>query len=295
MKKIYNNIHTLDIVTNRIVTELFAGNYRSSFHGNGIEIEDIRPYEPGDNAKLIDWTASAKLDDVYVKKFKETRELSTFVVINVSESMLFTSIDDGTRKSDKAIETAAILLFSAIKNDESVGAILFSDKIESFIPPRKGRRHALRILREILTAYQKPKKTNADMVNALEHFNKTIRKHPICFVISDNDTWNERERKALTITNLKNDLVYIHITDPFETKITDNSYIVLGDMKSPKTQEFFLNDKKIKDNYTLLRRKKELKRIQTLRYAQIDSITISTNKDVFPALLTLFKQRQNRR
>ncbi len=295
MQNIYDNIRTLEITTKRLVTELFSGNYKSSFHGSGIEVEDLRPYEFGDNAKLIDWTATAKLGEPYVKKFRESRELSTFVIVDISSSMNFTSVD-GVRKSDRVLEAVAILLFSAIKNGESVGAIIFSEKIEKFIPSRKGRKHALVILHEIASYYNQTEKCDkkGNFKIALEQFNKTVKKHPICFVISDQEDWGDENKKALNMANLKNDLVYIHIEDPFEREITDNTNIALSDMEGSGGMEFMLGSERLRKEYKVLREEKESIRRETLKKLKIDSITLSTDKQVFPEFLRFFKYRQQK-
>lgn len=294
MRRIYDNILTLEITTNRLVTELFSGNYRSSFQGSGIEVEDLRPYEAGDDARLIDWTATAKLNEPYIKKFHETRELLTFVVVDVSSSMLFSS-QPNVRKSDLALEAAALLLFSAVKNNESVGAVIFSDVIKHVIPPRKGRRHALRILREITNCYADKSRKTGDFKLALEYIDKTITKHHICFAITDQEVWDEKTKKALSIANLKNDFVYVHVEDPFEKEIIDDSRLLLEDGELGTTGEFNLADTRLRKKYASLRHKKEVARTDTLKSLNIDCVALSTDKEVFPEFLKLFKFRQRRK
>lgn len=282
----------LDIITNRMVTEVFAGNYRSSFHGSGVEVEDIRQYTEEDNVKNIDWISTAKLGTPYVKKYRETRELPTFVLLDVSSSMHFTSTTK--RKSDVALEVLAILIFSAIKNGESVGAILFSETQFTFIPPQKGRRHALRILREAYVAYTDRTPSSSNVTQALSSFNRLVKKHPICFLITDQDDIGEATEQALSITNVKNDLVYIHISDPLEHEITEPSAVVLEDLESDRGGEFYFGSKRLRDAYALIRKEKEHMRAEILKKLKIDSIALSTESNIFNALFTFFKQRQRR-
>jgi len=291
MKSIYRKIHTLEVSTNRTVNGLFAGNYRSSFQGSGIEVEDVRPYVIGDNAKNIDWVTTAKLGETYTKKFAETRELSTFIIVDVSPSMQFTS-QESVKKCDVALEVAAILMFSALRNHEQVGAILFASGITKFIPAKKGKRHVLRILKEIIDAYDNSVFEESDVSVALDHFNHVIKKHPICFVITDTDEIDSKTQKALSITNLKNDLVYIHVTDPFEQEICDSEYVYLRDMETARAGEFMLSSKRLRQKYKELRQRKTTARTHALQQVCVDAITVSTSKKVFPILLNFFKRRQ---
>jgi uncharacterized protein (DUF58 family) len=292
MKNIYEKIRTLDVVTNRMVTELFSGNYRSSFHGSGIEAEDIRKYEEGDHVRDIDWTTTAKLGEPYIKKYRETRELSTFIIIDVSSSMQFTSKEH--RKSDIAVEAAAVLLFSAIKNGEAVGAIIFADEVQKFIPPRKGKRHALRILRDILTAFSSEKPSGSNMYTALVAFNTLVRKHPICFLLTDQETFDEQTRKALSVANLKNDLVYMHVSDPFEHAITDDSSLTLENLEGVGSHDLYLFDPHTRIAYEKIRAAKHTERINILKKLRIDEIQFSTDSNTFSTLFAFFKKRQRR-
>lgn len=292
MKEVYKKIRMLDIVTNRMVTEVFAGNYRSSFQGSGVEVEDIRQYTEEDNVKNIDWISTAKLGTPYIKKYKETRELPMFVLLDVSSSMHFTSTTK--RKSDVALEVLAILIFSAIKNGESVGAILFSDTQFSFIPPKKGRQHALRILREGYLAYTSHTMSSSNLQKALASFNRSVKKHPICFLITDQDDIDEKTKKALSITNAKNDLVYIHISDPLEHEISEHAPVVLEDLESDRGGEFYFGSKRLRDAYALIRKEKEQIRSEILKKLKIDSVLISTESNIFKELFSFFKKRQRR-
>ena len=292
MQSIYDKIKTLEITTNRKVNGLFAGNYRSSFQGSGIEVDDVRPYEFGDNAKNIDWITTAKLGEPYIKKFSETRELSTFIILDVSASMQFSS-QKGTRKADVALETAAVLMFSAFKNHEAVGAILFNNGIEKYIPAKKGKRHILQILKAMILAYENPKAGKGSLNAALDNFNVVSKKHPICFIITDTDVIDEYGKRALKVANLKNDLVYLHVSDPFEKEINDSNYIRLQDFETKKASSFLLSSKKMQERYKKLRKDKEEARVHLLRRSGIDHVLLSTTKSVFPVLFNFFKRRQN--
>src|SRR6056300_1632355 len=180
-KEILKKIRRIEIHTKKLVNDLFSGEYHSTFKGQGMEFEEVRQYEPGDDIRLIDWNVTARTGYPHIKKFKEERELSVVLLVDASSSGKF-----GTRdrfKSETAAELGALLAFSAIKNNDKVGLIIFTDKIEKFVPPQKGRGHVLRLIREIL--FFKPTGTKTDISGALEYLNKVIKRKSIVFLVSD--------------------------------------------------------------------------------------------------------------
>jgi len=194
-KEILKKIRRIEIRTKKLVNDLFSGEYHSTFKGQGMEFEEVRQYEPGDDIRLIDWNVTARTGYPYIKKFKEERELSVVLLVDASSSGKF-----GTRerfKSETDAELGAILAFSAIKNNDKVGLIIFTDKIEKFVPPQKGKGHVLRLIREIL--YFQPEGVGTDIGAAMEYFNKVIKRKSVVFLISD--FLSEDYSKPLQISN----------------------------------------------------------------------------------------------
>ncbi|MGH8015694.1 MAG: DUF58 domain-containing protein, partial [Candidatus Zixiibacteriota bacterium] len=211
-KEILSKIRRIEIRTKKLVNELFSGEYHSTFKGQGMEFEEVRQYEPGDDVRLIDWNVTARMGYPFIKKFREERELSVVLLIDASSSGRF-----GTRerfKNEMAAELSAVLAFSAIKNSDKVGLIIFTDQIEKFVPPKKGRAHVLRIIREIL--YFQPKGTGTNIAGALEYFTNVTRRKSVVFLISD--FLSTGFHKPLQIANNKHDIIAITVTDPRETK-----------------------------------------------------------------------------
>ncbi|MCP4679733.1 MAG: DUF58 domain-containing protein, partial [Deltaproteobacteria bacterium] len=209
-REILKKIRHIEIHTKRLVNDLFSGEYHSTFKGQGMEFEEVRQYQPGDDIRLIDWNVTARTGFPHIKKFREERELSVVLMVDASSSGRF-----GTRerfKSETAAELCALLAFSAIKNNDKVGLIIFTDQIEKFVPPQKGRSHVLRLIREIL--YFEPAGTGTDVAGALEYFNKVIKRKSVVFVISD--FLSDDYLKPLQISNNKHDVVAMKVSDPRE-------------------------------------------------------------------------------
>jgi uncharacterized protein (DUF58 family) len=294
MDDILTKVKTLEISTKRLVTDSFSGSYRSNFHGSGIEVAGLRAYEYGDNARHIDWVTTAKLGSPFIKKYHETREMPTFIIVDVGLSRQFGSSTN--TKKQVALEAAAIILFSALKNGDQVGAIIYNNTVTKYIPLRKGKKHVLSILRNIITAFENSNErvaSNAHM--ALTYFNRITKKHPICFLLSDIDTLSEKLLKTLTVTHLRNDFVYVHIQDPFEIVIPDQQpNIILADMQSPANGEFSLFDHRLQKEYARLRQKKEHIRTLHLQKRNIDTLTLTAGEDTFLSFLHFFKRRIER-
>jgi uncharacterized protein (DUF58 family) len=288
LQAVTRQIRYLDIYTNRQVTEIFAGNYKSSFKGHGIEVHSLRPYQDGDDVRHIDWTTSAKHGQLYVKQYQETRELTTFLLIDTSASMNFTSI--GKTKKQVAVEIAALLLFSALKNGDKYGALLFSDQTKVYIPAKKGRTHLLRILREIVISYQQNQQQTANPQHALHHYNQLVHKSSLTFLLSDSIT--TKSSQMLRIANQKHDLVFINIYDPFERQISGDQLLQVQDLETQQRLAVNLADNRTKQRYQQLR----LHQYQQLKHlmikSQIDWLDVSTQDHLYQNLLTFFKQRQ---
>ncbi len=291
-KEIVKTIKFLEIHTNCQVNEMFVGNYKSSFRGQGLEVSDVRKYEEGDDARHIDWIITARQGKPYVKKYQETRELTTMVMVDVSNSMNFSSKEK--TKANVALETAAIVLFSALKNNDKFGAIIFADKIYAYIPPKKGKKHLLQILREIIQGQNEATMKSADLAMVFNFLNKTIKKRSFCFLLSDNllDNKAEQNLMPLKIANKKHDFVYINLFDNFEKKITDDFPIIK--MINPENGEVLiidLSNKNLVEKYNKLRSEKYKKEADLIKKNAIDFMSISTTENIYKNLLLFFKKR----
>lgn len=288
-KEILKKIRRIEIRTRRLVNDLFSGEYHSTFKGQGMEFEEVRQYHPGDDIRLIDWNVTARTGYPYVKKFREERELSVVLVVDASSSGQF-----GTHqrfKSETAAELCALLAFSAIKNNDKVGLIIFTDRIEKFVPPQKGRGHVLRIIREIL--FFKPEGVGTDVAGALEYFNRVIKRRSVVFLVSD--YLCENYQRPLRIANRKHDIIAMKITDPRETVFENIGLIELEDAE---TGEIFLVDtgsKRFRREFAARADEdtRDLKR--SLQRINVDFINIRTDEQYINPLITFFRMREKRR
>ncbi len=221
-REILKKIRQIELRTNRIVTETLAGQYHSVFKGQGMNFDEVREYQPGDDVRAIDWNVTARMNHPFIKKFVEERELTLMLVVDVSGSGLFGSRDQSKR--ELAAEIASVLAFSAIRNNDKVGLILFSDEVEKFIPPRKGRSHVLRVIREVL--FFEPKRRGTDLRIALEFLMRVQSHRAIAVVISDflnsAEQWRATEgncKRRLRMPNRKHDVVAVQITDRYELEL----------------------------------------------------------------------------
>ena len=229
MQNLYKKIHRIQILSTQLATDVLAGAYRSAFKGLGMEFEEVREYQTGDDIRSIDWNVTARMNHPYIKKFQEERELTVILVVDVSASLRFGSRDQ--LKSEVVAEIGAALAFSAIKNHDKVGLILFSEIIEKYVPPGKGVRHVLRIIRELLVF--KPKQRGSNLKGALAFLGRVQRKAGICFVLSD-FLCSDYAHEAALIAQ-KHDLISICLTDPYENVFPKISLVSLADLESRET------------------------------------------------------------
>ncbi len=287
-KEILKKIRRIEIHTNKLVNDLFSGEYHSTFKGQGMEFEEVRQYVAGDDIRLIDWNVTARTGYPHIKKFREERELSVVLLFDASSSGKF-----GTRdrfKSETAAELSALLAFSAIKNNDKVGLIIFTDKIEKFIPPQKGRGHVLRLIREVL--YFEPESVGTDINGALEYLNKVIKRKSVVFLISD--FMSEDFYKPLQIANNKHDVIAMKISDPRETSFENVGLIELEDSE---TGEVFLVDtssKKFRNEFTARADEDNVNLVKGFRLINVDFINIRTDESYIIPLINFFKMRGKR-
>lgn len=287
-KEILSKIRRIEIRTKKLVNELFSGEYHSTFKGQGIEFEEVRQYEPGDDIRLIDWNVTARMGYPFIKKFREERELTVILLIDASSSGRF-----GTRqrfKNEMAAELSAVLAFSAIKNNDKVGLIIFTDQIEKFVPPKKGRAHVLRIIREIL--YFKPKGTGTDIASALEYFNNVIRRKSVVFLISD--FLSTGFDKPLQIANKKHDIVAVKITDPREMKFDDVGLIELEDTETGEIVVIDTGSNAFRKEFAARAEEDVTGLKKSLRMINLDFVNIRTDQSYIEPLVGFFRMREKR-
>ncbi|MCK5288091.1 MAG: DUF58 domain-containing protein, partial [Candidatus Omnitrophica bacterium] len=281
-------IRRIQITTSRMVTDVFCGQYQSVFKGQGMEFDEVRQYQPGDEIRSIDWNVTARMGHPFVKKFVEERELTVMVLLDISKSSCFGTVNKS--KNEIAAEICSVLALSAIKNNDKVGFLAFTDRVEKFIPPRKGLPHVLRVIREAL--YFKPQGRGTNISGALEYLNKVINHRTVVFIISDfYDTGFE---KPLKIANKRHDCIAITLTDPKEINIPD---IGIVQFKDPETQRTFLVDTsnpKVRKEFRINSLKKNNERKKMLYSLNVDSIDIMTDTSYHKSLFKFFKMREKR-
>ncbi len=296
-REILKKIRQIELRTNRIVTETLAGQYHSVFKGQGMNFDEVREYQPGDDVRAIDWNVTARMNHPFIKKFVEERELTLMLVVDVSGSGLFGSRDQSKR--ELAAEIASVLAFSAIRNNDKVGLILFSDEVEKFIPPRKGRGHVLRVIREVL--FFEPKKRGTDLNKALEFLMRVQSHKAVTVVVSDFLTADgggalpKATQTALRQTNRKHDVVAVQITDRYELELPALGRLVLEDAETGEVVELNTSNASGRDAFALRQQKQIGALAKQFRASGIDSIQLRTDQPYGVALGKFFETREKRR
>jgi uncharacterized protein (DUF58 family) len=286
--EILKKIRALEIKTRGLVETAFAGDYHSVFKGRGMNFEDVREYQPGDEIRAIDWNVTARMGSAFVKKFTEERELTVMLVVDVSASGNFGSTTQSKR--ELAAEVACLLAFSAIRNNDKVGLILFTDRVELFIPPKKGRSHTLRLIREIL--FFEPKGRGTDPALALDYLNKIVTRRAVVFFISDFQAPDFS--RSLAVSGRRHDFVAIHIHDERERVLPNIGIITLEDAETGDQIEINTADRTTRARFSGLVDEREQELTRVLRRNNIDAIALQTGKDYLPQLRSFFKQREHR-
>jgi uncharacterized protein (DUF58 family) len=286
--EILKKIRALEIKTRGLVQTVFAGDYHSVFKGRGMNFDEVREYQPGDEIRAIDWNVTARLGTAFVKKFTEERELTVILVVDVSASGNFGSSSQSKR--ELAAEVACLLAFSAIRNNDKVGLLLFTDNVELFIPAKKGRSHTLRLIREILFFQPQGRGTNAAL--ALQYLNKVVTRRAVVFFVSDFQTGDFS--RELAVSGRRHDFIAIHIRDERERTLPNVGIITLEDAESGEQIEINTADRATRAHFTELAEAQATDLQRTLRRSNIDTISLQTNRDYLPELRSFFKQRERR-
>ncbi len=285
---ILKKIRALEIKTKGLVQPSFAGDYHSVFKGRGMNFEEVREYQPGDEIRAIDWNVTARLGTAFVKKFTEERELTVVLVVDVSASGNFGSAAQSKR--ELAAEVASLLAFSAIRNNDRVGLLLFTDRVELFIPPKKGRSHTLRIIREIL--FFEPAGRGTAPALALDYLNKVVTRRAVVFFVSDFQASDFS--RELSVSGRRHDFIAVHIEDERETVLPNIGIITLEDAETGEQIEINTGDRTTRDRFNALAESNRAQLNRTLRRHNIDAISLRTGEDYLPALRAFFKQRERR-
>ena len=286
--EILKKIRSLEIKTKGLVQTVFAGDYHSVFKGRGMNFEDVREYQPGDEIRAIDWNVTARLGTAFVKKFTEERELTVVLVVDVSASGNFGSAEQSKR--ELAGEVACLLAFSAIRNNDKVGLLLFSDRVELFIPPKKGRSHTLRIIREIL--FFEPEGRGTAPGLALDYLNNVVTRRAVVFFISDFQT-NDFSRE-LAVSGRRHDFIALHIQDQREENLPNVGLITLEDAETGEQIEINTGDRNTRARFSAMAEAQRAELTRTLRRNRIDAISLRTGENYLPALRSFFKLRERR-
>ncbi len=286
---IIRKVKRIEIRTRRIVDELISGEYHSSFKGQGMEFDEVREYQPGDDVRQIDWNVTARYGTPFIKKFAEERELTVIILMDVSGSQHFGSGD--YFKSELAAELTALLAFAAIKNNDKVGMISFSDRIEQFIPPNKGRRSVLRLIREIL--YFRPQGTGTDISGAIEYFNQVIKRRAVLFIISD--FIGEDFMKPLMVAKRKHDVIAINITDPREISVPDVGLVLMEGAETGQSVWVDTRSKAFRRAFEERARNRMVQLEEMFKQRQVDYIPLATSGSYMDALAKFFRLRELKR
>ena len=291
ISELLREVRKIEVLTRGLVRERLGGEYHSSFKGQGIDFDDLRAYQPGDEVRAIDWNTTARLGETFIKKFVEERELSVFLAIDVSASGDYGSLDHSKRRLAATI--AAVFAFSALQNQDKVGLILFSDEVELFLPPKKGSPHVLRLIREILFCQPRGKRT--DPAAAFDLLVKNVKRRSLVFTISDFicDHFKDKVQAA----SVKHDIVAVQIVDPAEVELPRAGRLRMEDPETGEQYTVNTNSESVRSDYFKKRAKWQLGLDEDLRKLGIDKVEISTDPDAsyLPAIHALFKKREARR
>jgi len=287
-REILEKVRKIEITTRSMVRDTFAGQYVSIFKGRGMEFDEVREYQPGDDIRTIDWNVTARTGWLHVKKYVEERELTVLILFDASGSFDFGT---GLRlKRELAAEVGAVLAFAATRNNDKVGLLVFTDKIETFVPPRKGRKHVLRIIREIL--HFRPASRGTDLSLALEYAMRVMRRHSVMFLISDfRDTDYEN---ALRVANKKHDVVALAISDPKEIEIPPVGLIEVEDGETGKRALFDFRTSRASAGFARVAAEIVAERKAVFKKAKVDEISLRTDQDYVEPMVRFFQQRERR-
>ena len=286
-KELIKKVRQIQIRTSHQVTEVMAGEYKSAFKGRGMEFDEVRQYQPGDDVRTIDWNVTARTGDAYVKRFVEERELTVMLMVDASSSGSFGSV--ARTKNEVAAEIAALLAYSAIRSNDRVGLIIFTDQIEKFVPPKKGRSHVLRVIREILY-FNRPEHGTTDIGAALEYLRRVCPRRSVVFILSD--FLAEAYDKALLLASKRHDVIPVTITDPREIEMPDVGFLDLMDAETGERILIDTHDSKMRKTFKFLGESGRDIRTRQFRQMKASAIDVETDKSYVDAIVRFFNTRE---
>jgi uncharacterized protein (DUF58 family) len=287
-KEIIRKVRRIEIRTKKLVNDVFSGEYHSIFKGRGMEFEEVREYQPGDDIRIIDWNVTARYGYPFVKKFTEERELTVMLLVDASSSGEFGTAQ--RMKGEIAAELCSVLAFSAIKNNDKVGMIIFTDKIEKYVPPKKGSSHVLRLIREVL--YFKPENQRTDINCALEFLGRIIKRRCVVFLVSD--FLSTGFEKMLSIANKRHDVIAIKIVDPREIELPNVGFLELEDTETGEQILIDTKDSNVRKTFRDYAVSEQASLDMSFRSIDLDNIQIVTDRSYVEPLMAFFKARAKR-
>ncbi len=288
-QEVLKQIRRIQIYTNRTVNEVFAGEYESTFKGQGMQFDEVREYAPGDDVRSIDWNVTARMNRPFIKRYIEERELTVILMVDMSASGAFATV--GRFKNELSAELCAVLAFSAIKNNDKVGLITFTDRIEKFIPPAKGTAHVLRVIRELL--FHEPTQPETDITGALDYLARVIRKKATVFLVSD--FIGPDVARTLRTINKKHDLIAVQVADPAERNLPKSGMITLRDAETGQMALVDLASRKIRQRFEKQATQRQQQLNRMFQSSKVDVIPVGTERDYIPELIRFFHTREKRR
>jgi uncharacterized protein (DUF58 family) len=287
-REIVKKLRKIEIHTARLANDQLVGSYHSVFKGRGMAFSEVRQYQPGDDVRFIDWNVSARMNDTYVKVFTEEREMTVMLLIDLSGSQRFGSV--AQPKTETVAEIAALLAFSAIKNNDRVGLILFTDQVERFVPPKKGAGHVMRVVTEILSA--RPTHTGTDIRCALDLLGHVNKRKSVVFLISDFIA--DGYEHALRLTSARHDLIPIQVVDRREEELPDLGLVLMEDLETGELLEIDTSPRRVREEYANRIAKQKANRQQLWKRLGLDHLTIYTDRSYVRPIADLFRLRQRR-
>jgi uncharacterized protein (DUF58 family) len=286
--EVMQKIRRIQIRTSHMVNDILAGAYHSVFKGQGMEFDEVREYIPGDDVRLIDWNVTARTSVPHIKILVEERELTVMLLVDASGSGRFGSV--GRFKNELAAELCAVLAFSAIRNHDKVGLIIFTDGIELYVPPSKGRRHVLRVIRDVL--YFKPKGRGTNIPEALHFLNGVSKRRAVAFLVSD--FMAEGYEAPLRIANRRHDVIAVTVTDPREESLPDVGLVHVRDAESGREVLVDTGDGAVRKKYALAGERRAAQREEIFRRTRVDAIHVRTDRDYIDEIYRFFRMRERR-
>lgn len=287
-RELLKKVRQIEIKTRGVVNQIFSGEYHSVFKGRGMEFSEVREYQFGDDIRSIDWNVSARFNHPFVKVFEEERELTVMLVVDFSRSGTFGSVRQ--TKNEIAAEICAVLAFSAIKNNDKVGLILFTDRIEKFVPPKKGRAHILRIIRELVSF--EPEGTGTNIRQALEYFNHVTKKRSIAFLVSD--FIDEGYDRILRIISRRHDVIAVELADPREEHLPDAGLIKMRDAETGAVRWIDTADAKLRREFERFWQERRAARRSLFVKSRVDAIAIRVDRPYIKPIVDFFQTRASR-